>query len=72
MSNNLGFYGILRSKNDVGYLLKTMKREYIPMKRINTRIRPEQHVFIKSEAKEKKRTEGEIFREIIDYYINKK
>jgi len=47
-----------------------MKRISIPMKRINTRITPEQHKFIKEEAKNRKRTEGEIFRLALDVYIN--
>ena len=47
-----------------------MKRISIPMKRINTRITPEQHKFIKEEAKNRKRTEGEIFRLALDFYIN--
>ena len=52
------------------------------MIRINTRIRPDQHKFIKAEAAKGtvidgevfRKTEGEIFREIIDVYMrdNKK
>lgn len=49
-----------------------MKREFPTLKRVNTRITPEQHAFIKKEAKVTKRTEGETLRTIIDYYINKK
>ena len=48
-----------------------MKRQLPVLIRVNTRIRPEQHKFIKAEAKETKRTEGEVFRNILDYYINK-
>ena len=47
-----------------------MKRIVIPMVRVNTRITPEQHKFIKEEAKNRKRTEGEIFRLALDVYIN--
>ena len=47
-----------------------MKRIYPAMTRINTRITPEQHKFIKEEAKNRKRTEGEIFRLALDVYIN--
>jgi hypothetical protein len=47
-----------------------MKRIYQPMTRVNTRITPEQHKFIKEEAKNRKRTEGEIFRLALDVYIN--
>lgn len=41
----------------------------VPMIRINTRVRPEQHVYIKNLAKKLKRTEGEIFRLMIDVAI---
>ena len=43
-----------------------------PMKRINTRVRPDQQKFIKARAKAMNKTEGEIIREIIDAYINSK
>ena len=50
-----------------------MKRKgALPMARINTRIRPEQHAFIKATAKKQNSTEGELFRLIVDYYIAKK
>lgn len=39
------------------------------MKRINTRITPEQQMFIKKLAKVMKRTEGEIVRTAINMYI---
>lgn len=39
------------------------------MIRVNTRITPEQHKFIKEEAKNRKRTEGEIFRLAVDFFI---
>ena len=41
----------------------------LPMARINTRIRPEQHKYIKSLAKKHKLTEGEIFRSVIDAHM---
>lgn len=41
-------------------------KKIIPMVRINTRIRQDQHKYIKSEAKRLNFTEGEIFRGIID------
>jgi predicted DNA-binding protein len=41
------------------------------MERVNTRVTPEQHKFIKYMAKQTKRTEGEIFRTAIDLYITK-
>lgn len=47
-----------------------MKRIRIPMDRINTRITPEQHKFVKEEASRTKRTEGEIFRLALEFYIN--
>ena len=51
-----------------------MKKEIkvLPMARINTRIIQFQHKYIKLEAKKTKQTEGEVFRTIIDFYINKK
>ena len=50
--------------------IKIPKVKPIPMIRVNTRIRPNQHKFIKEEAKKTGKTEGEIFREILDKYIN--
>jgi len=49
-----------------------MKKEtrVLPMARINTRIRPEQHKYIKSLAKKHGLTEGEIFRSIIDAHMS--
>jgi len=47
---------------------KTIK--VLPMARINTRIRQDQHKFIKDKAKKTNQTEGEIFRAIIDIIIN--
>jgi predicted DNA-binding protein len=48
-----------------------MKRISAPMTRVNTRITPEQHKFIKDQAKKTKRTEGEVFRLALDTYINR-
>ena len=39
------------------------------MARINTRIRHDQQKFIKSEAKKSYRTEGEVFRAILDKHM---
>lgn len=48
-----------------------MKEKKIePMTRINTRIRKDQHKFIKAKAKKTNQTEGEIFRAIIDIIMN--
>ena len=49
----------------------TIKRQQRkPMARENTRDREDQKVFIKKYAKDKGLTEGEVFRKIIDFYIN--
>jgi len=48
---------------------KAPKVKPLPMIRVNTRIRQNQHRFIKAEAKKTGKTEGEIFREILDKYI---
>lgn len=42
------------------------KPKVLPMARINTRIRQDQHAFIKATAKRCVLTEGEVFRAIID------
>lgn len=42
------------------------KAKVIPMARINTRVRQEQHLYIKERAKELTCTEGEVFRAIVD------
>jgi hypothetical protein len=54
-----------------------MKKDYepkqkkvLPMARINTRIRPNQHKYIKAIAKKHKLTEGEVFRSIIDAHMS--
>ena len=41
----------------------------LPMARINTRIRPEQHKHVKALAKRHNLTEGEVFRSIIDAHM---
>ncbi len=46
------------------------KQQRKPMERVNTRIREDQKKFIKSKAKKEGLTEGEVHREIIDFYIN--
>lgn len=40
-----------------------------PMVRINSRVRKDQHKFIKDHAKKARKTEGEMHRDVIDYYI---
>ena len=52
--------------------IKSPKVKPLPMIRVNTRIRPNQHKFIKVEAKKTGKTEGEVFRAILDKYITKK
>jgi len=42
------------------------KNKPLPMARVNTRIRKDQQKFIKSLAKKKNATEGDVFRAIID------
>jgi len=48
--------------------IKAPKRQ--PMIRINSRVEPHQHKFIKSEAKRLNLTEGEVLRSIIQGHIN--
>jgi len=43
------------------------KKRPLSMARINTRIRQAQQRYIKSVAKKEKLTEGEVFRNIIDF-----
>ena len=50
-------------------MLRKLKETYV---RVNTRIRDDQSTFIKKEAKKSNKTEGEIYRAIVDYYINNK
>jgi len=40
-----------------------------PMIRINTRVQNIHHKYIKELAKKLNKTEGEMFREVLDYYI---
>jgi len=40
-----------------------------PMARVNTRIREDQQVYIKAVAKRTGKTEGEVFRSLIDQAI---
>jgi hypothetical protein len=46
-----------------------MEKIKIPLVRVNTRITHDQHKFIKEQAKKTRRTEGEVFRLILDDYI---
>lgn len=46
-----------------------MKKPVEPFVRVNTRITPKQMAFIKSEAKKLGKTEGEIYRNIIQTFI---
>lgn len=46
-----------------------MKQKSKTMVRVNTRIRPEQLVFVKAEAKKNNVTEGEMFRTIVEFYM---
>lgn len=47
------------------------KEKYIPLTRINTRIRPDQYKYTQNVLKKRnKMTAGELHREIFDYYIN--
>jgi hypothetical protein len=50
-----------------------MKTKERPMIRLNTRIKPEQHQFIKDQALKNHCTEGEMLRTIVEFYmVNKK
>lgn len=49
---------------------KEIKKKVVPMARINTRIRQDQHKYIKDVAKKTKMTEGEVFRGIIDGHMS--
>lgn len=48
-----------------------VKEKVTPMIRINTRIRQDQHRFIKLMAKTTNTTEGECYRAIVDDYMKK-
>ena len=47
------------------------KQQRKPMARVNTRVREDQKKFIKAKAKKDQLTEGEVFRLVIDFFINK-
>ena len=49
-----------------------MLRIQEPTVRLNSHVRPDQKLFIKKLAKKKGLSEGQINREIIDFYISKK
>jgi hypothetical protein len=49
-----------------------MEKKIIPMTRINTRIKQEQHAYIKAVAKKRGCTEGEVFRAIINNEMTNK
>lgn len=46
------------------------KKKIIELERINSRVRPDQRKFIKKVAKKQKIGEGELHRDIIDFYIS--
>jgi len=48
-----------------------MNTDIKKMRRVNTRVTPEQYEFIKFMSKKTKRTEGEVFRTAVDLYITK-
>ena len=52
--------------------VKAPKKRPLPMARINTRIRQSQQKYIKLQAKIHRRTEGEIFRAILDKEMESK
>ena len=49
-------------------MIKT-KKKAIPMARINTRITLTQQKYIKAKAKKDNKTEGEVIRGFIDFWI---
>lgn len=51
-------------------LIVKKKKRVISMLRLNTRITLKQQKFIKRLAKKINKTEGEVFREILDEFIN--
>lgn len=57
-------------------LTKPVGRKKLPFVRLGTRIRPDQYKYTKDLLKErnkgveKKTTDGELHREMFDYYIN--
>lgn len=48
-----------------------MLRKPEPTVRLNSHVRPDQKLFIKKLAKKKRLSEGQINREIIDFYMLK-
>ena len=52
--------------------IKKKKPVVEKMERLNTRLRKDQRKFVKAQAKRERKTEGETFREIVDFYINHK
>jgi hypothetical protein len=46
-----------------------MNKKTFPMLRINTRIPAEHHAWIKKEALKKKKSEGQVLRDILALYI---
>lgn len=50
-------------------MIEEKQKKRPAMARVNTRITLEQQKYIKDLAKGKNKTEGEIFRAIIDYFI---
>lgn len=50
-------------------MIEEKQKKRPAMARVNTRITLEQQKYIKNLAKGKNKTEGEIFRAIIDYFI---
>ena len=51
--------------------MKAKEQQRKPMARVNTRIREDQKKFVQAKAKKESLTEGEVFREIIDFYMKK-
>ena len=50
--------------------MKAKEQQRKPMARVNTRIREDQKKFVQTKAKKESLTEGEVFRLIMDFYIN--
>jgi len=48
-----------------------MNQKVKPLGRVNTRIREDQKKFVQAKAKKENLSEGDVFREIIDFYIKK-
>ena len=58
-----------RKTKNVGNEIKAPKVKPLPMIRINSRIEPRQHKFIKAQVGKIGNTEGEVLRNIISSYI---